>query len=147
MMSGIRGKNTKPEMLIRTGLHRMGFRFRLHDRKLPGAPDLVFPGLDAVILVHGCFWHGHACHLFKWPSSRAEFWRDKLQGNVVRDRRNREELRRQGWRVGEIWECQLKGRDAVPVGEVLDRLADFLRGSAERCVIGVDQTVAAFDNR
>ena len=79
-------------MLIRSGLHRLGFRFRLHDRKLPGRPDLVLPGRKAVVLVHGCFWHGHDCHLFRWPSSREQFWREKIVGNMERDARSRDEL-------------------------------------------------------
>ena len=81
MMSGIRGKNTRPELLIRKGLHARGFRFRLHDKRLPGKPDLVLPKYSAVIFVHGCFWHGHDCHLFKWPQSRREFWRKKITRN------------------------------------------------------------------
>ena len=141
MMSGIRGRNTRPELVIRSGLHRMGFRYRLHGPKLPGKPDLVFPGLKAVILVQGCFWHGHDCHLFRWPSSRPEFWREKIAGNIARDARSREQLGRLGWRVAEVWECQLKGRERQPAGAVLERLAQFLRGEEPRCVIGADQTV------
>src|SRR5262245_6595907 len=85
MMSGIRGKNTKPEMVLRRGLHAEGFRFRLHGPALPGRPDLVFPKWSAVIFVHGCFWHRHNCRLFKWPSTKSRFWRAKLTGNVSRD--------------------------------------------------------------
>ena len=128
-------------MLIRSGLHRLGFRFRLHDRKLPGRPDLVLPGRKAVVLVHGCFWHGHDCHLFRWPSSREQFWREKIVGNMERDARSRDELFRLGWRVAEVWECQLKGRARQPEEEVLRRLAEFLRSDERHCVIGGDQTV------
>ena len=85
IMSNIRGKDTRPEMTVRRGLHARGFRYRLHDRRLPGRPDLVFPRCHALILVHGCFWHGHNCHLFRWPESRAEFWRGKINGNKARD--------------------------------------------------------------
>lgn len=141
MMSGIRGRNTKPEMLIRSGLHRLGFRFRLHDRKLPGRPDLVLPVRNAVVLVHGCFWHGHNCHLFRWPSSRELFWREKIAGNMARDARSRDELLRLGWRVAEVWECQLKGRERQPLEALLQRLTEFLRSNERHCVIGNDQTV------
>lgn len=142
MMSGIRGRNTKPELLIRSGLHRLGYRFRLHDRRLPGRPDLVFPSRCAVIEVKGCFWHGHDCHLFRWPGTRQEFWRDKIASNIARDRRTRQALLDDGWRVAEVWECQLKGRERQPLDEVLGLLAEFLGSSASRCVIGADQTVA-----
>ncbi len=110
MMSGIRGKNTRPELMIRKALHRQGYRFRLHDRKLPGHPDLVFPRCQAVLFVHGCFWHGHDCHLFRWPKTRTEFWKEKISGNITRDARQVEELRHLGWRVGIIRECALKGK-------------------------------------
>ena len=140
-MAGIGGRNTKPELLIRSGLHRMGYRFRLHDRRLPGKPDLVFPSRRAVIEVRGCFWHGHDCHLFRWPATREEFWRAKIAGNIARDRRNREQLMEEGWRIAEVWECQIKGRERQPAGEVLDELADFLEDDEERLVIGADRTV------
>jgi DNA mismatch endonuclease (patch repair protein) len=143
MMSGIRGRNTKPELVIRSGLHRMGFRYRLHVSGLPGKPDLVFPARTAVILVHGCFWHGHDCHLFRWPASRESFWREKIAGNVARDARNRAQLAERGWRVAEVWECQLRGRERQPAGAVLMQLARFLRSADMRCVIGGDQTVTA----
>lgn len=110
MMSGIRGKNTKPELLIRRGLHAKGFRYLLHDRRLPGKPDLVFPKHRAVIFVHGCFWHGHGCHLFKWPKTRMGFWRKKIDRNKWLDEKAIVELRRGGWRVGIVWECSVKGR-------------------------------------
>jgi DNA mismatch endonuclease (patch repair protein) len=119
MMSGIRGKDTKPEMIIRRGLHARGFRFRLHDRTLPGKPDLVFPKYRAVIFVHGCFWHGHECHLFKWPKTRVEFWREKIEGNRARDVRVALELRGSGWDVIEVWECQLKDKRPHELERVL----------------------------
>lgn len=142
MMSGIRGRNTKPELLIRSGLHRLGFRFRLHDSRLPGRPDLVFPARRAVIEVKGCFWHGHDCHLFRWPRSREEFWRTKIAANIERDERNRAALLAASWRVAEVWECQLKGKNRRPLDEGLGELASFLEGDAPRCVLGADQTVA-----
>jgi DNA mismatch endonuclease (patch repair protein) len=107
MMSGIRGKNTKPEIFLRKGLHAEGFRFRIH-APLPGRPDMVFPKWHAVLFVHGCFWHCHNCHLFKWPSSRPEFWRTKISGNLTRDEANITRLLEAGWRVGIVWECALK---------------------------------------
>lgn len=140
-MSGIRGKDTRPELLVRSGLHRLGYRFRLHDRCLPGRPDLVFPGRRAVIEVRGCFWHGHDCHLFRWPQSREEFWRTKIAGNVARDLRNREALLAQGWRIAEVWECQLKGKERRPVADVLAGLANFLESDRRRLVIGTDRVV------
>jgi len=107
MMSGIRGKNTKPEILLRKLLHAKGFRFRLH-AKLPGKPDLVLPKWNAVIFIHGCFWHRHECAIFKWPKTRQDFWREKLSGNAERDTRNVAALLEAGWRVGVVWECSLR---------------------------------------
>ena len=85
MMAGIRGKDTKPELTIRKAIHARGFRYRIHDRRLPGKPDMVFPRYRAVILVNGCFWHGHNCHLFKWPSTRVDFWKTKIERNREKD--------------------------------------------------------------
>lgn len=141
MMAGIGPANTQPEMTIRRGLHALGWRYRLHARELPGRPDLVFPARRAVILVHGCFWHGHDCALFRWPSTREEFWRSKLSANVVRDRRVREHLLALGWRVLEVWECTLKGRNRLPEGEVLARCAAFLESGDGFASIGGDRTV------
>ena len=130
MMSGIRSTNTKPELLVRSGLHRAGFRFRLHDRAMPGKPDLVFRGRRAVLFAHGCFWHGHDCHLFKWPKSREEFWRTKIARNRTVDGRTDEALKAAGWRLGVVWECALKGRTRLPIGEVLEECAGWLRSYA-----------------
>lgn len=127
MMSGIKSANTAPEMMLRQGLHRRGFRYRLNDRSLPGRPDLVFPKYRAVLFAHGCFWHAHECDLFKWPATRAEFWRTKIHGNRARDARQAAALRALGWRVGCVWECALKGRDRLALEVVLDRCADFFR--------------------
>lgn len=107
MMSGIRGKNTKPEMTVRRALHKAGFRYRLHDRKLPGKPDIVLPKYRTVIFVHGCFWHGHMCHKFKWPKTREVWWREKIEGNIKRDNHNIAELENQGWNARVFWECEL----------------------------------------
>lgn len=145
MMAGIRGRDTKPELLIRSGLHRMGFRYRLHGKGLPGRPDLVFASRRAVIEVRGCFWHGHDCPLFRWPATRPEFWREKIAANIARDVRNREALLAQGWRMAEVWECQLKGPLQRPVGEVLDELDGFLRSKAPFLSVGGSQTVTICD--
>lgn len=127
MMAGIRGANTKPELVIRLGLHGLGFRYRLHDRRLPGKPDIVLPRYRAVVLVHGCFWHGHDCALFKWPKSRDSFWRGKIDGNKVRDARAEQALRDDGWRVLRVWECALKGRGRIGVGGVVAAVANWVR--------------------
>lgn len=128
MMKGIRGKDTKPERILRSGLHQRGLRFRLHRKELPGRPDLVFPRFSAVVLAEGCFWHGHDCHLFKWPGTRKEFWKDKISGNVKRDEQNLKKLQEKGWRVCRVWECALKGKTQQQPDVVLDQCANWLRG-------------------
>ena len=109
-MSRIRGKDTKPEMIVRRGLHALGLRYRLHDRQLPGSPDLVFPGRQAAIFIHGCFWHGHDCPMFRLPSTRTDFWSAKIGRNRERDAQALEGLHTEGWRSLVIWECALRGR-------------------------------------
>ncbi|HEV2600623.1 very short patch repair endonuclease [Sphingopyxis sp.] len=126
MMAGIRGKNTKPEMLIRRGLHRLGLRFLVHDKRLPGKPDLVFPRWRATIFVNGCFWHGHDCRLFKLPSTRTEFWRNKISANQKRDQAAIRMLEEKGWRTLTIWECQIKGRSAEEIKSVLQLCRNWL---------------------
>jgi DNA mismatch endonuclease (patch repair protein) len=128
MMAGIRGKNTKPELIVRRALHAHGFRYRLHARELPGKPDLVFPKFRAVIFVHGCFWHGHECHLFRWPGSSVEFWKKKLSANIERDLKVRQQLTENGWRICEIWECALSGRERRPISEIVEHCSEFLNG-------------------
>jgi len=108
LMSKIRGTNTKPEVLVRSALHRAGFRFRLYTRALPGRPDIVLPKHGVVIFVHGCFWHRHGCSLSSEPRTRAKFWREKFSRNVARDARNARALRKLGWRVLTVWECALR---------------------------------------
>ena len=125
MMAGIRARNTKPEILIRSLLHRQGFRFRLHVRYLTGKPDMVFPRYRAVVFVHGCFWHGHDCPLFKWPGTRPEFWREKIGRNQNKDNQTRTTLITAGWRVGVVWECAIRGAGRDLDG-VIRRLADWL---------------------
>ena len=126
IMSGIRGRNTKPEILIRSLLHRQGFRFRLHVRDMPGKPDIVLPRYRAVLFVHGCFWHGHNCPLFKLPGTRPDFWREKIERNQNNDSRAKEALLADGWRVGIIWECALRGAGKNIEG-VAQSLAEWLR--------------------
>lgn len=109
-MRAIRSKNTRPEITVRSLLHAAGFRYRLHVSDLPGKPDLVFPKYRAVIMVKGCFWHGHDCPLFKWPSSNIFFWRNKIKRNQTKDAEALEALKNAGWRVMVIWECALKGK-------------------------------------
>lgn len=132
MMAGIRAKNTAPELLIRRSLHRLGFRFRLHDKRLPGKPDLLLPKYGAVIFVHGCFWHGHDCPAFKWPTTRAEFWRSKIECNQEIDRHHVRALRETGWRVCVIWECSVRKSG----GDILAaRIARWLAGTSRNLEI------------
>ena len=107
-MSGIKGKNTKPEVSIRRALHARGFRYRIHVNNLPGKPDLVLPKYKAVVFVHGCFWHGHTCRYFKIPKTRADFWLEKIGKNQTRDNLQIASLIEQGWRVAVVWECAVK---------------------------------------
>lgn len=114
MMGRIRGKDTKPEMIVRRLAHRLGFRFRLHRRDLPGSPDLVFPGRHKVVFVHGCYWHRHpGCPMAYEPKSNVAFWKQKFAENVARDERVLVELRRKGWDPVIIWECETKDLDHV----------------------------------
>ncbi|WP_236629793.1 very short patch repair endonuclease [Pseudohaliea rubra] len=134
-MSRIRGRDTRPELLVRKGLHALGFRYRLHDKRLPGRPDLVFPRFGAVILVNGCFWHGHDCHLFRLPATRRGFWQQKIESNRVRDARNLRLLEDAGWRVLVVWECALKGKERLPVELVISRISEWLTGGGESCEV------------
>ncbi len=114
-MASIKGKNTRPEMIVRSLLHRQGFRFRLHDKKLPGSPDLVLKKYNAVIFVHGCYWHRHDnCKLASLPKQNAEFWRKKFDANVGRDGVVYYRLKRLGWRAAIIWECAVRDRKSLP---------------------------------
>jgi DNA mismatch endonuclease (patch repair protein) len=129
MMSGIRGRNTQPEKLIRSGLHRLGFRFRLHAVNPSGRADFVLPKYHAAVYVHGCFWHGHDCHLFRLPGTRRAFWRDKIRANRNRDARVRKLLQAEGWRQLVIWECAFKGRGPSVQARTVERAAAWLRSS------------------
>jgi DNA mismatch endonuclease (patch repair protein) len=126
-MSRIRGRNTKPELVLRRELHARGLRFRLHCKELPGKPDLVFPRWKAVILIHGCFWHGHGCPMFKRPATRGNFWSTKIARNQERDREAFTSLRAAGWRVLVVWECALRGPARRPIDDVTSRCTDFLK--------------------
>jgi DNA mismatch endonuclease (patch repair protein) len=130
MMAGIKAINTRPEFVVRRGLFRAGFRYVLHDERLPGKPDLVFPKYRAVVFVHGCFWHCHGCPLFKWPSSNVEFWQTKLTGNKRLDYRNLSRLKAAGWRTFVIWECALKGPRRLSPEVMISRTAQWLRDGA-----------------
>ncbi len=113
-MSRIHATNTKPELIVRSLLHGMGFRYRLHVRALPGCPDIVLPRWKSAVLVHGCFWHRHhGCHLAYTPKSRKAFWTKKFEGNVNRDKKASTMLRRLGWRVLVVWECELQDQDRL----------------------------------
>lgn len=125
MMAGIRGQDTKPEILIRSLLHRRGFRFLLHVHNLPGKPDIVLPRFRAVIFVHGCFWHGHNCHFFKWPRTRPDFWREKIERNRVNDYIAKQALLSMEWRVGIVWECAIRGANKNISG-VINQVSEWL---------------------
>jgi DNA mismatch endonuclease (patch repair protein) len=135
MMAGIKGRNTRPELTIRRGLHARGFRFRLHAPDVPGKPDLVLPRWRAAIFVNGCFWHGHHCHLFKMPSSRVEFWSTKIESNRVRDARVARDIRDAGWRSLTIWECALKGKTRLDSDELIERVTQWLRSNGDEAEI------------
>ena len=126
MMSRIRSGNTKPEMIVRRALHKNGFRYRLHDSRIPGKPDLVFPKYHAVLFVNGCFWHGHDCPLFRMPETRNEFWKSKIQKNQERDTVVRKRLEDIGWRLGIVWECSLKGKKRIGTEEIVKRIVSWL---------------------
>jgi DNA mismatch endonuclease (patch repair protein) len=128
MMSGIRAKNTKPEMAVRRGLHARGFRFRLHAKGDPGKPDIVLTRFRAVIFVNGCFWHGHDCHLFRMPSTRPAFWKAKIARNIERDRSVNCALTESGWRTLIVWECAVKGRARLDFDALISSVAEWLRG-------------------
>lgn len=122
LMQRVKTKNTAPEKTVRSLLHRLGYRFFLHRKELPGTPDIVFPRRRVVIFVHGCFWHGHGCHLGRLPKSRLDYWGPKIAANRERDDRNVQLLRAQGWRVATVWQCEL--RDLAALSEHLARLLD-----------------------
>ncbi|MGE0679408.1 MAG: very short patch repair endonuclease [Candidatus Binatia bacterium] len=122
IMSRVQSRNTKPELLVRSLVHHLGYRFRLYRRELPGAPDLVFPARSKVIFVHGCFWHGHPCKRgARMPKANAAYWCEKIARNKKRDQRHRRQLRQLGWSILVLWECQLRDRQ-----KLVSRLSRFL---------------------
>jgi DNA mismatch endonuclease, patch repair protein len=130
MMSGIRGKDTKPEIVVRRLLHRLGYRFRLHCKDLPGRPDIVLPKWRTVIFVNGCYWHGHKdCHLFRLPKTRTEFWSKKIEGNQARDQRNYIVLEAAGWKVLVIWECAVSKKKSLTTKQLEIALTAALKSS------------------
>ena len=139
MMSGIKGKDTKPELILRKELHCRGFRYRLHNRDLPGRPDMMFRKYRAVVFAHGCLWHRHECHLFMWPCvdnpPKAKFWAEKINGNYERDQLQLAALYAAEWRVAVVWECALKGRLKLPVGYLVDQLAGWLESTDRKIEI------------
>lgn len=126
MMSGIKGKNTRPEVSIRKALHARGFRYRIHANNLPGKPDLVLPKYKAVVFVHGCFWHGHTCRYFKIPQTRPDFWLDKIKKNQTRDRSQEAALLSDGWRVLIVWECAIRSMSRKKSPLLIDQISNWL---------------------
>lgn len=137
-MAAIRAENTQPEVWLRKKLFARGFRYRLHVKSLPAKPDIVLPKFRAVILVHGCFWHQHTCHLFKLPKTRTEFWAEKLAGNKERDARAITQLNKLGWRVLTVWECALKGRQRMPEDLLLQAVEQWLKSGHGNSSIASD---------
>ena len=136
MMSGIRGKNTKPELALRRALHARGFRFRLHSGKVHGRPDLFLPKHRAAVFVHGCFWHRHdGCRYATVPATRPEFWRTKFDANVARDNAVRTRLLEDGWRVATVWECALRKPERL--NNVVRIFEEWLLGTEGQIEIGV----------
>jgi DNA mismatch endonuclease Vsr len=131
MMSGIGSRNTEPELLIRKRLFALGFRYRVNVRKLPGSPDIVLPKYHAVVFIHGCFWHGHDCEYFRLPSTRTEFWKDKIGKNRERDAKVLNQLHAEGWRVCIVWECATRGKvQRQKIDETANRIALWLKSDA-----------------
>ena len=121
IMSSVRSKGTKPELLVRRTLHRLGYRYRIHRRDLPGSPDLVFPGRNKAIFVHGCFWHGHGCRWGRLPKTKLDYWKPKIEANRERDQRNLAALRDAGWSVKVVWQCELRNLE-VAVEDIVNFL-------------------------
>ena len=124
-MTAIKSRDTQPEIIIRKALHGVGYRYRLHMKTIAGTPDLVFTKLGAVLFVNGCFWHKHDCHLFQWPRSRKEFWKNKLLRNASNDANNKILLEK-SWRIGIVWECALKGKLRIPIETIVGLLCNWL---------------------
>jgi len=132
IMASVGQKDTGAELLLRSALHKIGLRYRLHDRSLPGSPDLVFPRFHALVFVHGCYWHSHGCYKSTIPKSRRVFWTDKFRANQKRDERDIQLVMELGWRVMVVWECALLGKNASPPDEVAERVRVWLQGAYAR---------------
>lgn len=139
MMSGIKGKNTKPEVSIRKALHARGFRYRIHVNYLPGKPDLVLPKYKAVVFVHGCFWHGHTCRYFKIPQTRPDFWLVKIEKNQTRDRFQEVALLSEGWRVLVVWECAVRSMNKKKSPVLIDQIVNWLINGNE--YLQIDESI------
>lgn len=146
IMAAVGQKDTDVEILLRAALHRAGLRFRLHDRSLPGSPDLVFPRFRTAVFVHGCYWHSHGCYRSTVPKTRQQFWTDKFEANRSRDERNVRSLLESGWRVLAVWECVLKGKLALPPASVAEAVKAWLH-SQERLGEIAGPAVPATDSR
>lgn len=136
MMSGIRAKNTRPELFLRKGLHALGFRYRLHVKDIPGKPDLVFPKYNALIQIHGCFWHGHGCNYCKPPATNPKFWQNKITENQLRDKRNLDKQIEAGWRCLIVWECAVRlSQRTVNVLDVVELSAQWLTAGSDLAIV------------
>ena len=133
VMQAIRGKDTKPELTVRRLLHRLGYRYRLHKKGLPGRPDLVFAGRKKVVFVHDCFWHAHDCRFGRAPTSREDYWLPKLRRNKERDAENEAALEAMGWEVHTVWECEIKKKDK---SELVKSLTEFLDATDDDRAVG-----------
>lgn len=130
-MARVGQKNTGAEMILRRALHRIGLRYRLHERSLPGSPDIVFPRFKAVLFVHGCYWHSHGCYRSTVPKSSREFWTSKFETNRLRDERSRKRLAAEGWRVLTVWECALRGKLSFPIEDIVEVVSIWLRSQSQ----------------
>ena len=131
IMSRVKGKNTGPEVAIRKKLHNRGFRYRLHVKKLPGTPDLVFPKYNAIIFINGCYWHSHGCYMATIPKTRTGFWTEKFEKNKERDANNWKGLQKLGWRLLIVWECGIKGKYKRPTDSIVDEIAIWLNSQSK----------------
>jgi DNA mismatch endonuclease, patch repair protein len=136
IMASVGHKNTGGEVLLRKALHRLGLRYKLHDRSLPGSPDLVLPRVKAVVFVHGCYWHSHGCYRSTTPKTRRKFWTDKFAANRARDIKKHTQLLDLGWRVLTVWECTLIGKTAKPLDIVTKKTLQWLKSSKRIGEIG-----------
>lgn len=136
IMASIKGKDTQPEMMIRRALHALGFRYRLHVKDLPGCPDMVLPKYNAVIMVNGCFWHGHDCKAHNKPKSRIEYWDEKISKNQTRDAKNNKRLHELGWRVATIWECAVFGKTKIAIDEIAVLVTEWIKNKDAELTLG-----------